>query len=545
MGEKAKYLLITIVSIAAFFVNNAVIVPDIMESRNIITAREMVYDGHWIVTTMNGDLRLEKPPLPTWFAAVAEIISPDDIAAQRAVAGIGALLLVLFFCRFSERILKMDCLLPAMLLCTCYNVILMGRTATWDIWCHAFMMGGIYYLCRGLMKEECSWQDFILTGVMTGLSIMSKGPVSLYALLLPLIISFAYIYRPSVRDKGKALAAAAVIALVVGGWWYAYIYAFHSDDMARVAAKESGSWFNHNTRPWWYYWKFFLESGVWSLLLLTSVFMPLIRCRSVYNRSREYLLPLMWMLVMLVLLSLLPEKKPRYLLPMLIPAAYTMGAMVMGWRNAFRERIAGTAEKYLFRVNASLIAVAVIALPVAAYIFLYKAGFLPMWMFVTLTFVCLVVVAWLFGATLRLRPQCMVRAVTLLFFFAECAVMPFLNGVINNPDRNSISATKEMEELKDLAFYRNAEVPMRIEMVYATGKKIRPLDFNEADSVMAKLPCVVITRDRVGEEMDGELLERIDTTYIGAFDDNPRPKGNRRYERDFIYNVTILKHKTK
>ena len=42
------------VCLFAFFVNNEIIVPDIMEARNIVTAREMVYEGHWVVPTMNG-----------------------------------------------------------------------------------------------------------------------------------------------------------------------------------------------------------------------------------------------------------------------------------------------------------------------------------------------------------------------------------------------------------------------------------------------------------------------------------------------------------
>lgn len=59
-----------------------------MEARNMVTAREMVHDGNWLVPTMNGDLRLEKPPLPTWLTAVAEMISPDNLALQRAMAGL-------------------------------------------------------------------------------------------------------------------------------------------------------------------------------------------------------------------------------------------------------------------------------------------------------------------------------------------------------------------------------------------------------------------------------------------------------------------------
>ena len=67
----------------SFFINNGAIFADIMESRNIITAREMVYDHNWLVPTMNGELRLEKPPLPTWIAAITEMISPDDPSHHR------------------------------------------------------------------------------------------------------------------------------------------------------------------------------------------------------------------------------------------------------------------------------------------------------------------------------------------------------------------------------------------------------------------------------------------------------------------------------
>ena len=104
-----------------------------MESRNIITAREMVYDGNWIIPTMNGESRLEKPPLPTWITAVAEMISPDNISLQRGMAALAAILLVAYFYLFASRIMKQNPLVPTLLLCTCYNIILMGRTASWDI----------------------------------------------------------------------------------------------------------------------------------------------------------------------------------------------------------------------------------------------------------------------------------------------------------------------------------------------------------------------------------------------------------------------------
>lgn len=97
---------ILLICIISFFINNRVVVPDIMEARNMVTAREMVHDGNWLVPTMNGDLRLEKPPLPTWLTAVAEMISPDNLALQRAMAGFAAILLVAFFYLTAVQVMR-------------------------------------------------------------------------------------------------------------------------------------------------------------------------------------------------------------------------------------------------------------------------------------------------------------------------------------------------------------------------------------------------------------------------------------------------------
>ena len=50
-----------------------------------------------------------------------------------------------------------------------------------------------------------------------GLSIMSKGPVSVYALLLPFVIAFAFVMRPCIKGCRVAIGVMCVIALVVGG----------------------------------------------------------------------------------------------------------------------------------------------------------------------------------------------------------------------------------------------------------------------------------------------------------------------------------------
>lgn len=81
------YTLLIIFTLITFYANIDALPTDIMEQRNIVTAREMATEGHWLIPTMNGDLRLEKPPLPTWVAGIIDVFRPNVLAPQRMAAG--------------------------------------------------------------------------------------------------------------------------------------------------------------------------------------------------------------------------------------------------------------------------------------------------------------------------------------------------------------------------------------------------------------------------------------------------------------------------
>lgn len=538
--DRARIILVCILSLGAFFINNRVITPDIMESRNIITAREMVYEGHWLIPTMNGEVRLEKPPLPTWLTAITEFISPDNLGLQRGMAGLAALLLVFYFWKFARHVLHLEPLIPTLLLCTCYNVILMGRTASWDIYCHAFMMGGIYHLARALCASQTtSWRNFISAGIWIGLSILSKGPVSLYALFLPFVLSYGYMYRPTMRGKGSAIMLMAVIAVVIGGWWYAYIHMAESETLTRVMQKESGSWINHNVRPWWYYWKFFLETGVWSLLLLTSIFLPIADKRR--RKMPQWLFSIGWMLASLVLLSLLPEKKSRYLLPLLIPASYVMGCMMVWWKKSLQNRLsASSSDIWCFRVNCGMVAGVVTVLPIVAGWFLLRPGYVTFCTWLAFSLMAEAIAAYLLSAVIKLRPMGLIWGVALLFFAAECFAMPTLGNIINNPDMKSIATTRDIKELDGVPFFHVDTVPLRIELVYAAHRNIRPISI---DSISTHMPCALLTHQPIQEILSEDRMKGIEAIVIDQYDDNHRPKTNKRYSSDFIYYVTLLKAK--
>ena len=98
-----------------------------------------------------------------------------------------------------------------------------------------------------------------------------------------------------------------------------------------------------------------------------------------------------------------------------------------------------------------------------------------------------------------------------------------------------------------MPFYYNKANPLRIEVVYASHRIIRPLEFSSphiADTLAAKLPCALVTRETADKELPTEVFNRFDTVYIGKFNDSNRSRfANYGKDASFIYNVTLLKPK--
>ncbi|MCM1021680.1 MAG: hypothetical protein NC343_05400 [Muribaculum sp.] len=146
----------------------------------------------------------------------------------------------------------------------------------------------------------------------------------------------------------------------------------------------------------------------------------------------------------------------------------------------------------------------------------------------------------LLQGTLDRKATWLAWGVALLFASAECLAMPAVGKMINNQEMKSIALTRDMPQLEGVPFYHNGSEPIRIELVYAANRKIKPLDLNDSRAVMNALPCAVMTHRYVSEELPAEVMAQLDTIYVDQFDDNRRPVGNRRHNSDVIYHLTIL-----
>lgn len=543
-------IIIALTMAVIFIAGNSSLRPDLMEVRNLVTAREMVYDQHIMVPTMNGELRLEKPPLPTWIAAAVEYVMPDSITAQRCVAAIMAMLWAMWLYLFTKAVTKNSrfSLLVLLLFATCYPVILHARTATWDVFCHSFMMGAIYHTFLALYGQRSEGKHFVVGGLLFGLSFMSKGPVSAYALFLPFIIGALCYRRPAMRGKYAALVLGIVIALVVSSWWYVYLMVFEPEAISRVMGKESGSWINHNVRPWHYYWRFFAETGIWSVLMLSSLFLWFKRKRALdMETSRQWTFFFVWTLAALVLLSLMPEKKMRYLLPMMVPCS-----LCMAYAVSFISK--GTPlGNTVFAINKWALAIVVLVVPAAIYYFIVRSGQMSIFAFVVFTLGCLAAVVALMLARRARQARRLVVTVYALFVWIALFIMPNLDSIFGNVGARKITSLKNDTTLKEMPMlYVNAgEHQFRIDMVYLTHHKIKEITANglfskdgDSFSPTLPLPCAVLSDSATAADIRRVAqAEQIVCTDYGSFDDNISKDKGAHYKIGLCNYLTVLRKK--
>lgn len=541
-GEMYIHLfLLLVVCLFAFFLNNHVIPADIMEARNLATAQEMNRLGNYLIPTMNGELRLEKPPLPTWIAALVDQASPANLVVQRCVAGIAATLMV-FFLYFHVSFLTRNrklAVLAALVFATSYNIIMIGRTATWDIFCHSFMLGAIYFFTLACERKGSQWGLYLLAGFLAGLSFLSKGPIALYTLFIPYTLAYLFCYRPMLREKKAPIIAMIAVFLVVSFWWMGYLFVFNYDDFMSVMHKETTAWLNHNTRPWYYYWQFPAEAGIWAPFWVISIVAFFLFKRQALRK--EYAFSLLWFTIALLLLSVVPEKKPRYLLPLLVPGALNISFFLY----YCVEGMAGRGERRLFRISATLVALVLAVLPVGLYIS-YKQGILEA---LPAILILAGVLFWILAGIIfyslyrnkkKIHAKPVIASIIGAMIVVEAFCIPSFGELFINPERKSIKELRGNTQVEKLPFYYHEGEELRIELVYELNKQIRPINPNDSIRFMHALPLVFVESLNSSHTLSGLPITQEE---IGIFDNNWNKPDQRKYNMNLVRRVSIIRKK--
>lgn len=468
---------------------------NIMEARNFITAREMGVDGHWVMTTLNGQPRYEKPPLPTWLTAFSGLVFGfDSLVAMRLPVTLITLLLVGVVYWLSQKmgLSKRQSFHNGLILITSFYIYFAGRDNQWDMYCHSFMMLGIFFLWRFIKGQGHLYTQALLAGLFIGCSALSKGPVSVYTVLLPFLIAYALIYKFSFKQWKRYLLPSVLIILlmlVIGGSWWVYVRYMDPVTFNSVTGREVSRWSSYNIRPFYYYWSFFTQSGIWTIPAFVALLYPYMKTR--VKNLKAYQFTLLWTLVSFFLLSVIPEKKTRYLLPVLIPLAMNTGFYIEYLWLSFKTL--QRKEKWVPVFTFGLLGAIAVLFPVAQY-FLVKniRSELMIWLVVASTclFVCgCLLIKALFNNNFKM----LFYATVALQVIVIAGVFPLAKSFLYNPDYANAQQVKNMAAGAHIPVYTFSDISPEIVWDYGTVIPVLP----QTDTAARPMGILVAAADSV------------------------------------------------
>lgn len=531
MKSDNKYLILLIfVCIAVFCVNLDAIYINIMEARNFITAREMINDDNWIFTTMNAEPRYEKPPLPTWLTAISMLIfGTQGLFGLRLPSAIMGIVLVVFIYKYLLKITKNIELsfVAGLIASTSFYIVFSSRDGQWDIYTHSFMMLAIFSLYR-LYNSTKNWYSLAaVTGLFIGCSILSKGPVSLYGLFLPFLIAYGFIYKfDGTKERWKALLLLTIVALVSGGWWNLYVYLYDTRAVAEITSQETGRWLNYNVRPFYYYWSFFIQSGLWTIPSFVALLYPYLKDK--VSNKKAYKFTLLWTLVSVFLLSVIPEKKSRYLLPVLIPMAMNTAFYIEFLLNHFRG--IKTKEAAVVYFHFGIFAFAGCIFPIAAY-FYFETFLQEILLWYILSSIFLFVIGVFMFRFLMLKK---VKPLFYLSIFFLVSIvwfgLPMADKINANPNYNSSSNIENHQKDNKLPVYEFQNFTP--EIIWEYGRSI-PVLTQRGEVEIPSEDKFLLLAEAYNKDSLQRVFENYNTTIIDSVDMNPVSTTiKRRLKRD-------------
>lgn len=506
----------------------SVIEVNIMEARNFITAREMVSNNNWILTTINDLPRYEKPPLPTWLTALSGMFFGfENIFGLRLPVVLATLLLVLSTFKLSEKLglSKQQNFHNGLILITSFYIYFAGRDNQWDMYTHSFMMVCIVFLWKFLNDKNYTFLYAILAGLFFGFSFLSKGPISVYALLLPFLIAYGLTYKFDLNGKKFYVFLIVFIGLCIGLSWPLYVRYIDPETVARVTKLESSRWGSYNIRPFYYYWSFFTQSGIWTVPALIALFYPYLKTR--VSNLKAYQFTLIWTLTSLVLLSIIPEKKSRYLLPILIPMALNTGFYIEYLIRSFKN-ISLKIEKRVVYFAFGLIIIICFTIPIVLFIKIKNNidGF-EFWL-IGLT-LSLFILGYILFQNLRNKDF-------LKVFYTVVGVqvavilfgVPLSKAILVNPDYHSAKELKKVEKELGIKTYEMSSFTP--EIVWDYGHSI-PVVLNEKTNIL-NLPLedkFGILASKTDSILSKNKLENYNLKKITTVDLNRVPRESKKH----------------
>jgi 4-amino-4-deoxy-L-arabinose transferase-like glycosyltransferase len=298
------------------------------EARRAIPAANMLATGDWLLPRVNGELYLAKPPMLYWLStATAHLAGAANEWAVRLPSAIAATAVALLAYRFARRQFgPWPALFTLQILIANSSFAMHARRAEIEMlltaFCFCALLAALQFT-RGDGSRRWLWLSYLLLGA----AVLTKGPVALLFVTLPLLVDALFLRQSRQWQALRDPVGWLLFIMVAATWFLAVMWqtetgiwqATVEKDIVGKVSRGSGS-------PFFMYAVWLIADFFpFSLLLFAA---PVTTWRRWRNDSRHVALLLAFGAI-LVVFSAFSAKHAKYFLP-----AYPLMAIILGQRLA-------------------------------------------------------------------------------------------------------------------------------------------------------------------------------------------------------------------
>ena len=342
------------------------------EGRRALAIQEMVSSGNWLLPHLNGELYLTKPPLLYWLSSSLGFIWGVNEWTLRLPSALAAIAVLIMVYRYAlQQSGKWAALFAVQLLIANLGFAMLGRRAEIEMLLTALCVGSLLSALQ-YMQSQSSKNWIILSYFLLALALMTKGPLVILLVTLPLLIAAIYSKNPHI--KAVLLSGRGwLIFLVVGLTWYAIVsWQLGFDIWATIAKRDMlDKMQSESAKP-------ILSYLAWiavDFMLLIGLFLVGVKefFKQQFQQSRQLVL-LAATILPLIIFSLFSYKHAKYLLPI-----YPLIAILLAIKLAEIFDAATEAKKKIIVIIALLLPIgfAIFYALLEPKVFAYRVAVFP------------------------------------------------------------------------------------------------------------------------------------------------------------------------
>lgn len=191
-------------------------------------SREMITTGDYLRAQVDYKPFFEKPPFFFWIQAGSmHVFGINEFAARLPNALCGILVLVFLYRLGTHWVDRRFGILWTLSYLGSLLPTLYHKSGIIDPWFNLFIFASIASWVEGWRRKEIKW--YFISGVLCGLSVLTKGPVA------PLVIGLTLLSTTLFLPKSRLLSISAIVLFVIGcvltaGIWFGIEWLVHGPD---------------------------------------------------------------------------------------------------------------------------------------------------------------------------------------------------------------------------------------------------------------------------------------------------------------------------